>query len=152
MGLMRAGLGIAAGESENTLTNVAKGLGFGLEGYGKDIATLNAQEREDRKELRAISMDLIKTKNDKSMAEAAAENDFNYNQQRIAQASVQGADAALLQAQNREASHKLTGLQLDANLSYQLNSLKQKIISWQRTKPIKNGRLKYQCCPMRQSK
>lgn len=126
MGLMRAGLGIAAGESDNTLSNVAKGLGFGLEGYGKDIATLNAQEREDRKELRAISMDLIKTKNDKSMAEAAAENDFNYNQQRMAQASVQGADAALLQAQNREASHKLTGLQLDANLSYQLNSLKQK--------------------------
>jgi len=125
MGLMRAGLAIAAGESENTLTNVAKGLGFGLEGYGKDIATLNAQEREDRKELRAISMDLIKTKNDREMAVAAAENDFNYNQQRLAQASVQGADAALLQAQNREATHKMNGLQLQANLSYQLNTLKQ---------------------------
>jgi len=125
MGLMRAGLAIAAGESENTLTNVAKGLGFGLEGYGKDIATLNAQEREDRKELRAISMDLVKTKNDRAMAVAAAENDFNYNQQRLAQAAVQGADAALLQAQNREATHKMNGLQLQANLSYQLNTLKQ---------------------------
>ena len=147
MGLMRAGLGIASGESDNALTNVAKGLGFGLEGYGKDIATLNAQEREDRKELRAISMDLVKTKNDRSMAEAAAENDFNYNQQRMAQASVAGADTALIQAQNREASHKLTGLQLDANLSYQLNSLKQKDNQLATDKAYKEWALKVSMLP-----
>jgi hypothetical protein len=125
MGLMRAGLAIAAGESPNTLTNVARGLGIGLEGYGKDISTLNAQEREDRKELRAISMDLIKTKNDREMALTAAENEHLYQRQRLAQAEKQGADSALLAAQNRENSYKLNGLQLQANLSYQLNQLKQ---------------------------
>jgi|TARA_R100001460_G_scaffold84758_2_gene126086 hypothetical protein len=125
MGLMRAGLAIAAGESPNTLTNVARGLGVGLEGYGKDISTLNAQEREDRKELRAISMDLIKTKNDREMALTAAENEHLYQRQRLAQAEKQGADSALLAAQNRENSYKLNGLQLQANLSYQLNQLKQ---------------------------
>ena len=125
MGLMRAGLAIAAGESDNALTNIAKGLGIGLEGYGKDIATLNEQEREDRKELRAISMDLIKTKEAKSAADAAADNEFSYQQQRIAQASVQGADQALLAAQNREATHKLTGQRMQAELSYQLNTAKR---------------------------
>jgi len=125
MGLMRAGLAIAAGESDNALSNIAKGLGIGLEGYGKDIATLNEQEREDRKELRAISMDLIKTKEAKSAADAASENDFNYQQQRIAQAAVQGADQALLAAQNREATHKLTGQRMQAELSYQLNTAKR---------------------------
>ena len=125
MGLMRAGLAIAAGESDNALTNIAKGLGIGLEGYGKDIATLNEQEREDRKELRAISMDLIKTKEAKSAADAAADNEFNYQQQRIAQAAVQGADQTLLAAQNREATHKLTGQRMQAELSYQLNTAKR---------------------------
>ena len=125
MGLMRAGLAIAAGESDNALSNIAKGLGIGLEGYGKDIATLNEQEREDRKELRAISMDLIKTKEAKSAADAASENDFNYQQQRIAQAAMQGADQALLAAQNREATHKLTGQRMQAELSYQLNTAKR---------------------------
>ena len=123
MGLMRAGLAIAAGESDNALTNIAKGLGIGLEGY-KDISTLNEQER-DRKELRAISMDLIKTKEARSMALAAAENAFNYQKQTLAQAAVQGADRGLIAAQNREATHRLTGSQLQANLSFQLNRSKQ---------------------------
>jgi hypothetical protein len=125
MGLMRAGLAIAAGESDNALSNIAKGLGIGLEGYGKDIATLNEQEREDRKELRAISMDLIKTKEAKSAADAASENDFNYQQQRLAQAAVQGADQTLLAAQNREATHKLNGQRMQAELAYQLNTAKR---------------------------
>ena len=125
MGLMRAGLAMAAGESDNALTNIAKGLGIGLEGYGKDISTLNEQEREDRKELRAISMDLIKTKESRSMALAAAENAFNYQKQTLAQAAVQGADRGLIAAQNREATNRLTGSQLQANLSFQLNQSKQ---------------------------
>lgn len=124
MGLMRAGLAIAAGESDNALTNIAKGLGVGLEGYGKDIATLNEQEREDRKEVRAISMDLIKTKNAREIALAAAKNDYTFNQQRLAQAAMQGADAAVIAAQNRENTNKLTGLQLQANLNLQLATRK----------------------------
>lgn len=124
MGLMRAGLAIAAGESDNALSNVAKGLGVGLEGYGKDIATLNEQEREDRKEIRAISMDLIKTKNAREIALATAKNDYTFNQQRLAQAAVQGADAAVIAAQNRENTNKLTGLQLQANLNLQLATRK----------------------------
>ena len=124
MGLMRAGLAIAAGESDNALSNVAKGLGVGLEGYGKDIATLNEQEREDRKEIRAISMDLIKTKNAREIALSTAKNDYTFNQQRLAQAAVQGADAAVIAAQNRENTNKLTGLQLQANLNLQLATRK----------------------------
>ena len=50
MSLMKAGLAIASGESSNTMQNVAKGLGFGLEGYGKDIKDITAQERENKKE------------------------------------------------------------------------------------------------------
>jgi hypothetical protein len=124
MGLMRAGLAIAAGESDNALSNIAKGLGVGLEGYGKDIATLNEQEREDRKEIRAISMDLIKTKNAREIALATAKNDYTFNQQRLAQAAMQGADAAVIAAQNRENTNKLTGLQLQANLNLQLATRK----------------------------
>lgn len=124
MGLMRAGLAIAAGESENALSNVAKGLGVGLEGYGKDISTLNEQEREDRKEVRAISMDLIKTKNAREIALSTAKNDYTFNQQRLAQETLKGADAAVIAAQNRENTNKLTGLQLQANLNLQLATRK----------------------------
>ena len=43
MGLMKAGLAMAAGESENAITNIAKGLSYGLDSYGKDIALLTSK-------------------------------------------------------------------------------------------------------------
>ena len=49
LNVMRAGLAVAAGESPNALTNVAKGFGVGLEGYGRDIGKLKDDYREDVK-------------------------------------------------------------------------------------------------------
>lgn len=47
LNLMRAGLAAMAGESENTLTNVAKGFQIGLEGYGRDLNVLDKNYRKD---------------------------------------------------------------------------------------------------------
>lgn len=47
LNLMRAGLAMAAGESPNTLTNVAKGFQIGLEGYGRDLKVLDKNYRKD---------------------------------------------------------------------------------------------------------
>ena len=47
LNLMRAGLATAAGESQNTLTNVAKGFQIGLEGYGRDLKVLDKNYRKD---------------------------------------------------------------------------------------------------------
>jgi hypothetical protein len=42
------------------MQNVAKGLGFGLEAYGKDINKLNDQERENQKEYHSTLRELVK--------------------------------------------------------------------------------------------
>ncbi len=76
--LTMAGLAIAAGESENALTNVAKGLMVGLDSYSKDIKDLNEMEAEERKEYRATLRDLIKTDKDEKIALATMQNNFNY--------------------------------------------------------------------------
>ena len=123
--LMRAGLSMAAGQSDNALTNIAKGLSIGLEGYGQDIGNINSQEREDRKELRNLQISLIKDKNARSIAEAAAENDYNYNQQRLAQAASEGADTRLLQAQSSADATKLALTKLDTQSAFQINQLEK---------------------------
>lgn len=76
--LTMAGLAIAAGESENALTNVAKGLMVGMDSYSKDIKDLNEMEAEERKEYRATLRDLIKTDKDEKIALATMQNNFNY--------------------------------------------------------------------------
>jgi hypothetical protein len=68
MGMIKGGLATAAGESSNALTNIAKGLGFGVESYGKDINAINENEREDRKEYGKIKVDLIKNEESKLLA------------------------------------------------------------------------------------
>jgi len=77
MGLMKAGLAIAAGGSENAITNIAKGLSFGLDSYGKDIATLNEQEREDRKEFRRLKVKMIDDQRAYNLSMAGAMNTHN---------------------------------------------------------------------------
>ena len=90
MGLMKAGLAIAAGGSENAMTNIAKGLSYGLDSYSKDIATLNEQERADRKEFRQLKTQMIRDersynltiagiKNTHAQSKVAAENQFKKN-------------------------------------------------------------------------
>ena len=68
MGLIKGGLATAAGESSNALTNIAKGLGFGVESYGKDINQINENEREDNKTLLNLKYKLM---SDKKSAEVA---------------------------------------------------------------------------------
>lgn len=75
--LTMAGLAIAAGESDNALTNVAKGLMVGLDSYSKDIKDISAQDAELQKEYRATVRDLVKTDKDEKIAMANLENNFN---------------------------------------------------------------------------
>jgi len=48
--VMQAGLAVAAGESDNPLTNIAKGLNVGLSGYGDDVKFLTKEMKADRRE------------------------------------------------------------------------------------------------------
>ena len=75
--LMQAGLAVAAGESDNALTNVAKGLSLGVGVYGKAVGDLNEQERETLKEMRSARRQLIRDERSANIAEAAAENQYN---------------------------------------------------------------------------
>ena len=69
MSMIKGGLATAAGESDNALTNIAKGLMFGVDSYGKDMNLINAQEREDRKSLAKMKYDLMKDEKAARVAE-----------------------------------------------------------------------------------
>jgi len=68
MSLIKGGLATAAGESSNAMTNIAKGLAFGVKSYGEDLSTINKQERDDRKELANIRMKLLSEKKSEALA------------------------------------------------------------------------------------
>ena len=72
LNLMKAGLAIASGESSDALTNVAKGLSFGLESYSKDMSKITDREREDNRELAGIKFALLKDQKDADVAQRAA--------------------------------------------------------------------------------
>ena len=69
MSMIKAGLATAAGESSNALTNIAKGLQFGVESYGKDINQINENEREDNKTLVNLKYKLLSDKKSAEVAE-----------------------------------------------------------------------------------
>jgi hypothetical protein len=69
MSMIKGGLATAAGESSNALTNIAKGLMFGVDSYGKDMNLINQQEREDRKSLAKMKYDLMKDEKAAKIAE-----------------------------------------------------------------------------------
>ena len=71
MSLMKAGLATAAGESQNTITNLARGLSFGLESYGKDISKITDQEREDNRQVAAMKLTLLKDDRDLDLMKRA---------------------------------------------------------------------------------
>ena len=77
--LMKAGLAIAAGGSSNAMTNIAKGLSFGINEYGKDISDLNEEERENRKEFANLKYRMIKDQETANIAAATATNQWNQN-------------------------------------------------------------------------
>ncbi|MAS59561.1 MAG: hypothetical protein CMQ07_00405 [Gammaproteobacteria bacterium] len=126
MGLMKAGLAMAAGESENAITNIAKGLSYGLDSYGKDIALLNEQEREDRKEFRQLKVQMIKDERSYNIAQAGAQNTHN---QHIADAknrfTANKATLGIQEAKNiRDAEYQQANLAL-ANVTLQNSIIKQ---------------------------
>ena len=85
MAVTQAGLAIAAGESGNALTNIAKGLSFGLDAYGKSMSRLNEQQREDAKELRQLRYTMIKDAKAAAAADAANLNAYNQAMARLEQ-------------------------------------------------------------------
>lgn len=132
MGLMKAGLAIAAGGSENAMTNIAKGLSYGLDSYSKDIATLNEQERADRKEFRQLKTQMIRDersynltiagiKNTHAQSKVAAENQFKKNKIDI---GFKRADAIRQDQRiaNEQAYREAT---LEADTLYKIRSIEQ---------------------------
>ena len=81
--LMKAGLAIAAGGDSNALTNIAKGLSFGVNEYGKDISALNEEEAENRKEFANLKYRMIKDQETANIAAATATNQWNQNRDQI---------------------------------------------------------------------
>ena len=71
LNMMRAGLAMAAGESENALTNVAKGFQIGLEGYGRDMKDLSDDYREDVKTYQSTMYKLLADKKSENIAKNA---------------------------------------------------------------------------------
>ena len=73
LNMMKAGLAIAAGESPNAISNIAKGFAVGLQGYGQDVNRLSNQLREDRREARSTMYNLLKDAKSEALAKRTLE-------------------------------------------------------------------------------
>ena len=89
LSLIKGGLAIAGGESSNALTNIAKGLTIGVDAIGKDLATINAQERQDRKDLAEARYKVVKDAEDKFLALRTAKVQYLQNKAQLLQSSEQ---------------------------------------------------------------
>ena len=123
LNLMKAGLAIASGESSDALTNVAKGLSFGLESYGKDMSKITDREREDNRELAGIKFALLKDQKDADVAQRAAK--IQGLQARVAIAD-KLTDRELAQFDKKQA-RALQSLQLENDFVVKLNEMGLKL-------------------------
>ena len=89
MSLIKGGLAIAGGESSNALTNIAKGLSIGVDALGKDLSTINAQERQDRKDLAEARYKVVKDAKDDFLALRTAKVQYLQNKAQLLQSSEQ---------------------------------------------------------------
>ena len=121
--LMMAGLAIAAGESSNALTNVAKGLAVGLDSYSKDIALLDQRDAEERKEYRSTLRSLIKNKQDENIALAGLESDFKYRLASLQQNQDQFESTQEFKQKELDLRKSLAAQQLQVSLTSTLASL-----------------------------
>jgi hypothetical protein len=121
--LTMAGLAIAAGESGNALTNVAKGLMVGMDSYGKDIKDINAQEAEERKEYRATLRDLIKTDKDSAIAMATLKNNHAYRVADLNQKRDQFESTQAFQREKLKLDNSLANKQLEVQIISSLAGL-----------------------------
>lgn len=123
MNVTMAGLAIAAGESDNALSNIAKGLMVGVDSYGKDLKDLNAQEREDQKEYRAAMRQLISDKRSENIAVAQMQNSWSMGMNQLNQQRDQFASEMEFKQAQQEWSQKMAGMQLTATITTDLAKL-----------------------------
>lgn len=113
MNMMKAGLAVAAGQSDNLVTNLAKGLGVGLEGYGEDLNRISAEEREKKKEYRDTVMKMVDSENDYRVAMDGLKQQHQSSIARLAQADAEGAAQRNLQRETAELSAATTQAQME---------------------------------------
>ena len=134
LNLMKAGLAIASGESSNALTNIAKGLSFGLEAYGKDMKDITQQERAANKEIAGIKFALLKDKKDSDIALRAAK--IQALQTRVAIADK--LNAQQLAEFDKKQARALEMLKVENDFVVQINSAKIKM------ETLKNDKEKFE--------
>jgi hypothetical protein len=109
LNLMKAGLAIAAGESPNALTNMAKGFSLGLQGYGEDTGKLRKELRADKKEASRIMFDLVKDGKSERLATKALSLQKSAAITNILTTKVgEERDRLLAEVNNETANRKLT--------------------------------------------
>ena len=73
LNMIKSGLAIAAGESDNALTNIAKGFAVGLDGYGQDVRRLRKDLREDKQNAQQTMYTLLKDAKSEALAKRTLE-------------------------------------------------------------------------------
>ena len=72
LSLIKAGLATAAGESPYALTNIARGLSFGVESFGRDMKDISAAEREENRAIASAKLALLQDQRSVDVANRAA--------------------------------------------------------------------------------
>lgn len=113
--LTMAGLAMAAGESDNALTNIAKGAMVGLDTYGKEVGELTKADREAKREDRRTKLQLIQNENDKNIAMSQLRNQYNMDKAKFDQSAQQfGVTSALQNKQlQMDEGYKNKSLEID---------------------------------------
>ena len=143
LNLTMAGLAIAAGESDNALSNIAKGLMVGVDSYGKDLKDLNAQEREDQKEYRAAMRQLISDKRSENIAVAQMQNSWGMGMNQLNQQRDQFATEMEFNKAKQEWSQKMAGMQLTATITTDLAKLElqEETLDYTKTQDLLKNKL-----------
>ena len=109
LNLMKAGMAIAAGESPNAITNMAKGFSLGLQGYGEDTGKLRKELRADKKEASRLMFDLVKDGKSERLATKALSLQKSAAVTNILTTKVgEERDRLLAEVNNETANRKLT--------------------------------------------
>ena len=144
MAVTQAGLAIAAGESGNALTNIAKGLSFGLDAYGKSMSRLNEQQREDAKELRQLRYTMIKDAKAAAAADAANLNAYNQAMARLEQEERQFGITTELTRERNDLQRTVSLMTLENRMLADLNTAEyqRKTLDLKRAEALVNSSYK----------
>lgn len=119
--LTMAGLAMAAGESDNALTNIAKGAMVGLDTYGKELGELNKAEREAKREDRRTKLMLVQNENDRNIAMAQLKNQYSMDKAKIEQDARQFGVTSGLQARQLQIDEGFKNKSLEIDLISAIN-------------------------------